>query len=80
MDENTILTITGNYGTSSNQLLYAYMQGIKSVIISRFEDLAGEDIPPDFDKYSPDDLMILTRYRDGSFQLFPAGNQFTISL
>lgn len=80
MDDNAILTITGNYGTSNDQLLYTYMQGIKSIIVSRFMDLAGEDIPPDFDKYSPDDLMILARYRDGSFQLFPAGNQFTISL
>ena len=79
MDKNAILTITGNYGSRNSDHVCAYLQTIKKVIIGRFMDLAEEGLPPDFDKYSPDDIMILTWYKDGSCNVIPAGKQFVIS-
>lgn len=80
MSEDDILMINCNFGPSDNKQVTAYMQHIKQVIVSRFEDLAGEDVPPDFDKYSPDDLVIVARYKDGHTEIMSAGRQFTISL
>lgn len=72
-----VLLISKDFGEN---LLTAYMKDIKQVVVSRFADLAGDDVPPDFDKYSPDDFVIVARYKDGRSEVMAAGNQFTITL
>jgi len=76
MDERDALLLSINCGDT---LQLEDLRKVKQVILSKFMDLASEDVPPDFDKYKPADLMILFRYKDGSCKVIPAGRQFTIA-
>ena len=76
MDERDALMLSLNFGKGLQ--LYD-LRKVKQVIISKFMDLAAEDVPPDFDKHKPDDLMIVFQYRNGTCEVIPAGEQFTIA-
>ena len=49
------------------------LEDVQRITIARFMDMAGEDVPPDFDRFGPDDFAVLIHYRDGSNKTFPAG-------
>lgn len=55
------------------------LEDVQRITIARFMDMAGEDVPPDFDRFGPDDFAVLIHYRDGSNKTLPAGRQFNIT-
>lgn len=53
---------------------------VKRIVVAPFMALAGEGVPPDFDRFRPSDIVILILYADGTAAAFPVGEKFCIDL
>ena len=56
------------------------MASVKKIIVAPFMALAGEGVPPDFDRFRPSDIVVLILYSDGRAAAFPLGEKFCIDL
>lgn len=50
------------------------MASVKKIVIAPFMELAGENAPPDFDRFRPCDIVILITFTDGTAAAYPLGN------
>lgn len=55
------------------------MASVTKIIVAPFMELAGENVPPDFDRFGPSDVVLLVIFADGTAAAFPVGDKCSVS-